>query len=57
MGRMRISIRGQSCLMCFDMLASCQFSFHDLPHLRVVEVLHGHAFKWKGCRWQRIILD
>src|SRR6476661_2064983 len=56
MGRMRITIWGQSCLMCFDMLPSCQLSFQDLSHLRVVEVLHGHALKWKGCRWQCIIL-
>src|ERR1700756_1011017 len=47
MRRMRIPIRGQSCLMCFDILASCQFSFHDLPHLRVIEVLYGHASNGK----------
>jgi hypothetical protein len=41
MRRMRISIRGQSCGMCFDKFARCQFSFQDLPHLRVIEVLYS----------------
>jgi hypothetical protein len=56
MRRMRISIRGQSCGMYFDKFACCQFSFQDLSHLRVIEVLYSHAFKWKGCRGQRIVL-
>src|SRR4029077_1548798 len=57
MWRMWISVRRQCRLVRFDMFASCEFAFDDVPYLRMIRVLHRHVLEFEDCRRQRIVLS